>query len=106
MVKGRKEKNIVYFDGNGLIYNLDTYEAIFYWPPARGYKIPRYVCVFEDGKLKRVSFENSNAEISVLTRLFFSLGEGVKFFEPVYSDDNAKIYVYRIKWEAINEGRN
>ena len=36
LVKGRKEKNIVYFDGNGLIYNLDTYEAIFYWPPARG----------------------------------------------------------------------
>jgi len=127
LVKGRKEKNIVYFDGNGLIYNLDTYEAIFYWPPARGYKIPRYVCVFEDGKLKRVNFENSNAEISVLvikdkdsyssiflngelagslfTRLFFFRGKEVKFFEPVYSDDNAKIYVYRIKWEAINEGR-
>jgi hypothetical protein len=122
LTKGKKKGNLIYFD-NGLIYDLNAEGAILFFHEGR-YRIPKYAFVFKDGKITEMNFEDSDADISVLviaeneeynsifldrelatslfSRLYFMKGKGLKYFEPFYSDDEAHIYVYRIKWEEFD----
>jgi dolichyl-diphosphooligosaccharide--protein glycosyltransferase len=121
LVKGNRQDNIVYFD-HGLIYDLNT-EKMFLFHPEGGYKIPISAFIFKDGNFTEINFKDSSISISVMvivedgeyssilldrelatslfSRLYFMKGKGLKYFEPFYSDDKARIYVYRIKWEEF-----
>ncbi len=122
--KGEERGNIVYFD-NDSIYDLNLNQILFFSPKESKYKIPENAFVFREGNFKKMSFKDSNTDMSVLVileddkyssmfldeelanslfvHLYFLKGKKLKFFEPFYSDDEACIYVYRIKWEEFNE---
>ncbi|RKY39464.1 MAG: hypothetical protein DRP75_02065 [Candidatus Omnitrophota bacterium] len=121
---GRKEGDLVYFDGNALVYNPHTHQTAFFSSFQR-YKTPQSLFLFHKGKLREIEFENSTSNVcaliieekggyrsllldkeladSLFVRLLLFKGKGLKFFEPFYMDDKARIYVYRIKWEEMDE---
>ena len=118
--KGERKDDLVYFD-NGLVYNLNSDYAIFFSPQIGEYKTLKSIFVFKDGKFKKIEFKDSDSFISaliilkeneyksifldeelgksLLVRLYFLKGEGLKYFEPFYLDDKNGIYIFKIKWK-------
>lgn len=121
-VKGRKENDLVFFDG-GLIYNLKEKTLYLYSPQDNRYKIPKSLFVFKDNKLKETIYPNADLDFSVLflpdeegeyqalmldraladtlfVRLYFLDGKGLKYFKPFIEekDGNNYIKVFEIAW--------
>lgn len=122
--EGKISGSLLYFD-NGLVYDLVTNKAILYYISSGEYKIPKKVFLFKDYGYQEMDNPDGDEDIgvlifkaedkykviiadeelihSLLIRLFFLRGQGLKYFEPFIMDDEAKVYVYRIKWEAADE---
>lgn len=115
---------ISYFD-NGLVFDWNTEKGLIYSLVKRGYKTPKKIVIskggiekelvidegdfskgvwiFEDaGKYKSMVLDEELIN-SLFSRLYFLKGRGLKFFEPFYMDDEAKIFVFKIKWAKLDE---
>lgn len=118
-VSGKEAGQLLHFD-NGVVYNTGSRDILFYSSPEGKYKVPRRTVLYEDGKEREIRNEkgdlsktavivrNGNeyqaflasdelAE-SLLVKLYFLGGKGLKCFKPFYSDDKEGIYIYEILW--------
>jgi hypothetical protein len=120
--KGRKEDDIVFFD-NGLVVNLSNKKARVFERRGR-FGIPKSLLIFEKGNLEEIVYEDADFDFSCLficeedefksllldrdlsksliVRLYYLKGEGLKYFKPLYKEKDGEdfIYVYRIDWKG------
>jgi len=118
-LKGKLSKNLLHFN-NGLILDPKSKDVLWYSPSQGQFLIPKKNIFFENGQRKEVLrndgdldrtvvFNERKNEIqslvsdddlaeSLLTRLFFLKGEGLKRFKIFYADEENKIYIYEILW--------
>ncbi len=121
--EGGQERDIggistVYFD-NGIVWNSKSLAARLFFPNGQ-YKQFKNISVFDGKEFSSKKFEDADLEIaclffkdddkwrsivmseelvkSLFVRLYFLEGAGLEHFEPFYSDDDAGIYVYEIRW--------
>ncbi|UCD15440.1 MAG: hypothetical protein JSV34_06925, partial [Candidatus Omnitrophota bacterium] len=107
------------------VYDLDKKQGLVYSSRDKKYKAVKDIFVFNKGRQERVKNEEADFDKGVLlarlddkyksiileselidslfSRLYLLEGEGLQFFEPFYQDEQAQIYVYKIKWEGFDE---
>lgn len=122
--EGKKDDNLIYFN-NGIIFNQASLKAMVFLPLSGEYKLFKYVYFFDGKKMAYQERTDSNFDWgclvvndnnnfisvglskelaqSLFVKLYFLKGKGLKYFEPFYSDDKAGIYVFRIKWEELDD---
>lgn len=117
--KQKQEGGLVYFN-NGIILNLSDFTARVL-AIDKGYKKYKNVFIYDNKNLN--VYENKDTDYnesifflkkkngwcavglskelaeSLFLKLYFLDGTGLKYFEPFYADDDAGIYVYKIKWQ-------
>lgn len=118
---GKDRNGIVFFD-NGLVYNQQKKTVYFYSNEHRKYEVPKSLFIFNDDKMEEVVYPENDFDFSVLifpekeelraimldtplaksllVRLYFLEGKGLKYFKPFFeSNDGEKhILVYEIIW--------
>ena len=119
---GRKAGHLTYFD-NGVVSDQDSDDVLFYDAEAEKYHSPRKVIFYETGVARVVENDKGDYDktvvvirdpqksqafiaddqlaVSLLVKLYFLRGAGLRFFKPFYSDDVAGIYIYEIVWEPV-----
>lgn len=118
----KQDGNVLFFD-NGLVVDLNNYHAhlLSEFPERRG--VPKSLLFWEDGRLKEELQKESDLDLAVLlmkegdsykslllnpsfaksmmVRLYFLKGEGLKFFKLYHKEVDEKgnaIYIYQIQW--------
>lgn len=120
---GDKTGSIVYFD-NGVVFDLSNMESRIFYPDGDNSKI-KFMYFYDNEELVKKKMEDAEFKESglffegekgdsniwksvllskglgdsLLTRLYFLKGKGLKNFELFYSDEEAGIYIYKIRWE-------
>lgn len=118
--KAKEQKDILLFD-NGLVYNPKEKTAYVY--SADKYSIPKSLLIFENDTLQEIVYPNNELAFSVLVfkaegdyrsillepklaksllvRLYFLNGAGLKYFKPFIEekDGDEHIRVFEINWE-------
>lgn len=121
-VKGEKKDGLVLFD-NSLVYNPNEQNIYLYSFRDGKYKIPKSLFVLKNDELKEIIFPNNDLDFSVLilkaqeeyrvvllerelansllVRLYFLGGAGLKYFKPFIEekDEDSYIRVFEIMWE-------
>ncbi|MBU1122037.1 MAG: dolichyl-diphosphooligosaccharide--protein glycosyltransferase subunit STT3 [Candidatus Omnitrophica bacterium] len=122
-MEGKQSGALVHFD-NGVVYNLDEKRGLVYSARNKKYKEIKDGFIFENDKGQRI--ENEEADFdkgvfivkledkyksivldtalvdSLFVRMYLLEGRDLEFFELFYKDEEAKIYVYKIKWEELD----
>ncbi len=120
--KGEKEGKFICFD-NGIILDLSDFTSCVF-SLDKGYKVYKNTFIYDGENLS--AYENKGTDYnesalflkdkntwqvvnlpkeminSLFTKLYFFNASGLKYFEPFYADDNAGIYIYKIKWPKNN----
>jgi len=86
--KFQKPKELIFSATNGTYEEFDT-----------GGDYDGAVWVFKSGDGFESVLLDKPLATSLFSRLYFLKGRGLKYFEPFYADDDAGIFVYRIKWD-------
>ncbi|MFA5115493.1 MAG: STT3 domain-containing protein [Candidatus Omnitrophota bacterium] len=121
VVKGYPQDNDILFN-NGMIYKPKQQQVYVYSGYQREYSVPKSLFLFSRGRLKEISYPNSDLDYSVivfkdkkqyyaialdrelaasmLVRLYFFNGEGLKHFEPFLErkEYGSLIRVFKINW--------
>lgn len=119
-----KDHNIIYFDNN-FVLDLTNYHAYFNRAQTSRWAVPKSVFYVDRGALKETVLANSDSPASflllqdkneyklvvldgklaksMLTRMYFLKGEGLKNFTPIIKEDlkdkRGVIIVYKIEWD-------
>lgn len=119
-----KDNNVLFFD-NSFVVDLNNYHAYFNNLQTGKWAAPKSIFYSEAGGLKELSFPDSSSDTSfllikdngnyrlvvldsilaksMLTRLYFLDGEGLRNFTPLIKenlkDKYSNIIVYKIDWE-------
>lgn len=119
-MEGDKKSGLVCFD-NGLVYDPETKQGIVYSLFNKKYKAVKNMFISDNGqeegiknkegdfdkgiflvksgdKYKSIVLDNELIG-SMFSRMYLLEGRGLKFFELFYKDVEAKIYIYKIKWD-------
>jgi len=118
-MKGKNQGHLMSFD-NGVVYDPDSQDVLFYSGNDQRYYTPREVVFFENGRTQRVHNEKGDIRKTVIVvkegkecqsliaddelaeslffKLYFLGGRGLKHFKPFYADEENKIYIYQIEW--------
>ncbi|MFA4984110.1 MAG: STT3 domain-containing protein [Candidatus Omnitrophota bacterium] len=121
MVKGYAQGKDILFS-NGMIYKPGQQRVYIYSGYQREYRLPKSLFLFNRGRLKEINYPDSDLDYSVivfndkgqyyaipldrklaasmLVRLYFFNGEGLRHFEPFLErkEYGRLIRVFRIKW--------
>ena len=106
--------------GNQLVSNHASKDVRFFNPLERKYFCPRRVVAYDNGAVRESFNDKSDLPktallirgqrgeqsfiaddplaTSLIVKLYFMKGAGLKYFKPFYSDDKNGIYIYEIVW--------
>jgi|GEM_PF-808492 len=134
--RGKKDGNLLFFDGNGLVLNMDNFHTRLMSEYADRRGVPSNFFLFENGRYKEENSQSDGLFVSALVfksgedydsllldkalaksmmvRLYFLKGEGLKYFKLWHKETvagQAAIYVYELKGlesagEEKLEGKN
>ncbi len=119
-----KDNNVLFFDNN-FVVDLSNYHAYFNNMQTGKWGIPKSIFYLEAGALKEVALPGNDSSVSflllkdkedyklvvldgvlarsMLTRMYFLKGEGLKNFTPLIKeelkDSRGRIIVYKIEWD-------
>jgi dolichyl-diphosphooligosaccharide--protein glycosyltransferase len=120
--RGKKDGNLIFFDSNGLVVNMDNFHArlMSEYSDRRG--VPSNLFLFENGKYKEEDSQKDGLFVSALVfksdeeynsllldkalaksmmvRLYFLKGEGLKYFKLWHKETvpgGSTIYVYELQ---------
>lgn len=118
-IPGRGKSQLRFFD-NGVVYNPGSKEVLFYSDSEKKFYEPKKVLIYENGKGREVLNDQGDYEPTVvlvdtkgeyqsfivtpelaeslLVKMYFLKGHGLKHFKPFYADEEKKIYIYEIVW--------
>jgi len=124
LVEARQDNKLLFFD-NGLVVNLDDRHAYVLSPSPERKGVPKSLIYLEGGQLKEAIQKDSNLNYSalliekdkkyqsvlldtvlaksLLTRLYYFGGEGLKhfkLFDKTQEKSGGYLYVFEVKWQG------
>jgi len=124
LLKGKNKGDLVFFD-NGMVYSLSS-QQIWLYSEDNSYQLPRSLFIWEENKLKEIDYPQAELNYSILlfkdktgnyqalvlsndlahsllVRLYFLEGKGLKHFIPVMDGKEKEkenyIRVFKIVWD-------